>query len=180
MLLYSITCLFTPVQVQRDLGCKNAWTFDITAACSGFVVGLITATRFIKGLPLYFIPYLLWITIACRTDYSTYAAGGGYKNVLVIGADALSRYVDWTDRGTCIIFGDAAGALLVQVVNTFIRDLLAVLSCVFYEISMWVLEYNRIYTSKIEAKANSIEHRFFFGIVSLTLLGSSVCFLQNS
>ncbi|PKU71437.1 3-oxoacyl-[acyl-carrier-protein] synthase 3 A, chloroplastic [Dendrobium catenatum] len=69
-------------------GCRNAWAFDITAACSGFVVGLITATRFIKG--------------------------GGYKNILVIGADALSRYVDWKDRGTCILFGDAAGAVLVQ------------------------------------------------------------------
>lgn len=41
--------------------------------------------------------------------------GGGFKNVLVIGADALSRYVDWTDRGTCILFGDGAGAVLVQV-----------------------------------------------------------------
>lgn len=42
-------------------------------------------------------------------------AGGGFHNVLVIGADAISRYVDWTDRGTCILFGDAAGAVLVQV-----------------------------------------------------------------
>ena len=42
-------------------------------------------------------------------------AGGGYKNVLVVGADALSRYVDWTDRGTCILFGDASGALVLQV-----------------------------------------------------------------
>ena len=40
--------------------------------------------------------------------------GGGYQNILVIGADALSKYVDWTDRGTCILFGDAAGAVLVQ------------------------------------------------------------------
>lgn len=121
-------------------------------------MGLITATRFIKGLSLYFIPKL-WSTIACRTDYSAYVAGGGFKNILVIGADALSRYVDWTDRGTCILFGDAAGALLVQVVNTFIRDLIAILSCVFYEISMLVMEYNRIDTSKLEDKANSIEHR---------------------
>lgn len=75
-------------QIQNDLGCRNAWAFDITAACSGFLVGLITATRFIKG--------------------------GGYQNILVIGADALSRFVDWTDRGTCILFGDAAGAVLVQ------------------------------------------------------------------
>ncbi|XP_039115333.1 3-oxoacyl-[acyl-carrier-protein] synthase 3 B, chloroplastic-like [Dioscorea cayenensis subsp. rotundata] len=90
-----IMCTSTPddlfgggARVQRDLGCKNAWAFDVTAACSGFVIGLITATRFIKG--------------------------GGYRNILVIGADALSRYVDWTDRGTCILFGDAAGAVLVQ------------------------------------------------------------------
>eukprot|EP01018_Ginkgo_biloba_P036795 Gb_19155 [translate_table: standard] len=75
-------------QVQRELGCVNALAFDITAACSGFVLGLVTATRFIKG--------------------------GGFENILVIGADALSRYVDWTDRGTCILFGDAAGAVLLQ------------------------------------------------------------------
>jgi len=41
--------------------------------------------------------------------------GGGLQNVLVVGADALSKYVDWTDRGICILFGDAAGAVLVQV-----------------------------------------------------------------
>ncbi|GLJ12940.1 hypothetical protein SUGI_0201200 [Cryptomeria japonica] len=78
-------------QVQRDLGCTNALAFDITAACSGFVLGLVTATRFIKG--------------------------GGFDNILVIGADALSRYVDWTDRGTCILFGDAAGAVLLQAAD---------------------------------------------------------------
>lgn len=56
-----------------EVGCTKAFGFDITAACSGFLVGLITATRFIKG--------------------------GGFQNVLVVGADALSKYVDWTDRG---------------------------------------------------------------------------------
>ncbi|ONK78992.1 uncharacterized protein A4U43_C01F1760 [Asparagus officinalis] len=75
-------------RIQKDLGCKNAWGFDITAACSGFIMGLITATRFIKG--------------------------GGYQNILVIGAEALSRFVDFTDRGSCILFGDAAGAVLLQ------------------------------------------------------------------
>jgi hypothetical protein len=45
--------------------------------------------------------------------------GGGIRNILVIGADALSQFVDWTDRGTCILFGDAAGAVLVQVFVTF-------------------------------------------------------------
>ncbi|XP_042512443.1 3-oxoacyl-[acyl-carrier-protein] synthase 3 A, chloroplastic-like [Macadamia integrifolia] len=76
-------------QIQKALGCKrNPLAYDITAACSGFVLGLVSAACHIRG--------------------------GGFKNVLVIGADALSRYVDWTDRGTCILFGDAAGAVLVQ------------------------------------------------------------------
>ncbi|XP_051151731.1 3-oxoacyl-[acyl-carrier-protein] synthase 3 A, chloroplastic [Andrographis paniculata] len=76
-------------QIQKALGCKNnPLAFDITAACSGFVLGLVSAACYIRG--------------------------GAFKNVLVIGADALSRYVDWTDRGSCILFGDAAGAVLVQ------------------------------------------------------------------
>ncbi|CAI9098495.1 OLC1v1035156C1 [Oldenlandia corymbosa var. corymbosa] len=76
-------------QIQKALGCKNnPLAYDITAACSGFVLGLVSAASYIRG--------------------------GGFNNVLVIGADTLSRYVDWTDRGTCILFGDAAGAVLVQ------------------------------------------------------------------
>ncbi|KAH7853472.1 hypothetical protein Vadar_002847 [Vaccinium darrowii] len=71
-------------QIQKALGCKrNPLAYDITAACSGFLLGLVSAACYIRG--------------------------GGFSNVLVIGADALSRYVDWTDRGTCILFGDAAG-----------------------------------------------------------------------
>ncbi|CAM8931080.1 unnamed protein product [Rhodiola kirilowii] len=80
-------------QIQKALGCKsNPLAYDITAACSGFVLGLVSAACHIRG--------------------------GGFKNVLVIGADALSRYVDWTDRGTCILFGDAAGAVLVQACDS--------------------------------------------------------------
>ncbi|KAL0316632.1 UNVERIFIED_CONTAM: 3-oxoacyl-[acyl-carrier-protein] synthase 3 A, chloroplastic, partial [Sesamum radiatum] len=76
-------------QIQKALGCKNnPLAYDITAACSGFILGLVSAACHIRG--------------------------GGFNNVLVIGADALSRYVDWTDRGSCILFGDAAGAVLVQ------------------------------------------------------------------
>lgn len=52
--------------------------------------------------------YIIWLT------HGT-VVGGGIRNVLVVGADALSKFVDWTDRGTCILFGDAAGAVLVQV-----------------------------------------------------------------
>ncbi|XP_047338857.1 3-oxoacyl-[acyl-carrier-protein] synthase 3 A, chloroplastic-like [Impatiens glandulifera] len=76
-------------QIQKALGCKkNPLAFDITAACSGFILGLVTAASYIRG--------------------------SGFKNVLVVGADSLSRFVDWNDRGTCILFGDAAGAVLVQ------------------------------------------------------------------
>ncbi|CAN1258802.1 Beta-ketoacyl-[acyl-carrier-protein] synthase III A, chloroplastic, partial [Linum perenne] len=81
-------------QIQKQLGCKgHPLAYDITAACSGFIMGLISASCHIRG--------------------------GGFKNVLVIGADALSRYVNWTDRGSCILFGDAAGAVLVQVIHEF-------------------------------------------------------------
>ncbi|KAK9132700.1 hypothetical protein Scep_012228 [Stephania cephalantha] len=76
-------------QIQRALGCtRNPLAYDITAACSGFILGLVSAACHIRG--------------------------GGFKNVLVIGADSLSRHVDWTDRSTCILFGDAAGAVVVQ------------------------------------------------------------------
>lgn len=75
--------------ISNKLGCKsNPLAFDMTAACSGFVLCLDLATRYVRG--------------------------GGFKNVLVIGADGLSRFVDWTDRGTCILFGDGAGAVLLQ------------------------------------------------------------------
>ncbi|GFZ16508.1 3-ketoacyl-acyl carrier protein synthase III [Actinidia rufa] len=79
-------------RIQKALGCKrNPLAFDITAACSGFLLGLVSAACYIRG--------------------------GGFNNVLVIGADALSRNVDWSDRGTCILFGDAAGAVVVQVTD---------------------------------------------------------------
>lgn len=74
-------------QVQALIGAKKALAFDLTAACSGFVVGLVAGAQFIRT--------------------------GVYRNVLVIGADALSRYVDWRDRGTCILFGDGCGAVVL-------------------------------------------------------------------
>ncbi|XP_052118261.1 beta-ketoacyl-[acyl-carrier-protein] synthase III B, chloroplastic [Arachis duranensis] len=91
-------------QIQKQLGCKaNPLAYDITAACSGFVLGLISAACHIRG--------------------------GGFCNVLVIGADALSRYVDWTDRGSCILFGDAAGAVLVQPHQLDIKFAAVVQAC---------------------------------------------------
>lgn len=76
------------LQIQAEIGATKAAAFDVTAACSGFVVGVVTATHLMRG--------------------------GNFRNVLVVGADALSRYVDWRDRGTCILFGDGCGALLLQ------------------------------------------------------------------
>lgn len=77
----------TACLVQAEIGAKNALSFDITAACSGFVYGLSVADKFIRS--------------------------GIYKNALVIGAEVLSKIVDWSDRTTCVLFGDgAAGAYL--------------------------------------------------------------------
>ncbi|MGK7958682.1 MAG: beta-ketoacyl-ACP synthase III [Crocosphaera sp.] len=75
-------------KVQQLLEANNAVAFDLTAACSGFVFGLITASQFIRT--------------------------GVYKNVLLVGADILSRWVDWSDRTTCVLFGDGAGAVVCQ------------------------------------------------------------------
>ncbi|XP_076941088.1 beta-ketoacyl-[acyl-carrier-protein] synthase III, chloroplastic-like [Bidens hawaiensis] len=80
-------------EVQKGLGCKrNPPAFDIRAACSGFLLGLVSASCHIRG--------------------------GGFKNVLVIGADCVTRYLDWKDRNTCVLFGDAAGAILLQACDS--------------------------------------------------------------
>ncbi|QSF47229.1 beta-ketoacyl-ACP synthase III [Paenibacillus tianjinensis] len=73
--------------LQDKLGAKGAAAFDLSAACSGFVYSLATATGFIKT--------------------------GMYNNALIIGADTLSRITDYTDRNTCVLFGDGAGAVII-------------------------------------------------------------------
>lgn len=75
-------------QVQAQIGATRAVAFDLTAACSGFVFGLVTAAQFIRT--------------------------GVYRNVLLLGADLMSRWVDWDDRRTCVLFGDGAGAVVLQ------------------------------------------------------------------
>lgn len=77
--------------VAAALGCKEAFAYDLTAACSGFLFGAVTAGQFLHN---------------SGTD-------GGVKNALVIGADALSQWVDWDDRNSCILFGDGAGAMVL-------------------------------------------------------------------
>lgn len=75
-------------EVQRELGAAHAVAFDIGAACSGFLFALGTA--------------------------QAYIASGKYKNALVIGAEVLSKMMDWNDRSTCVLFGDGAGAVVVR------------------------------------------------------------------
>jgi 3-oxoacyl-[acyl-carrier-protein] synthase-3 len=74
--------------IADEVGIKNAFCYDINAACSGFIYALTTAARFIEA--------------------------GAHKKVIVIGADKMSSIVDYTDRATCIIFGDGAGAVLLE------------------------------------------------------------------
>lgn len=75
-------------QVQAAIGATQAVAFDLTAACSGFLFALVTGAQFIRS--------------------------GAYRTVLVIGADVLSRWTDWSDRRTCVLFGDGAGAVVLQ------------------------------------------------------------------
>ena len=72
--------------VQAGIGAVNAFAFDINAACAGFVYALSIASRFV----------------------------GAYKNVMVIASECLSKLVDWTDRGTCVLFGDGAGGVILS------------------------------------------------------------------
>jgi 3-oxoacyl-[acyl-carrier-protein] synthase III len=91
-----IVCTVTPDHffpataclVQNRIGAKGAWGFDLTAACSGFVYGLTVGANLV--------------------------ASGNYRKVLVIGSDTMSRIIDYTDRTTCVLFGDGAGAVLLE------------------------------------------------------------------
>ncbi len=81
----------TACLVQNRLGAKGAWGFDLIAACSGFLYGLTTGAHLV--------------------------AAGTHEKVLVIGSDTMSRIIDYTDRNTCVLFGDAAGAMLIEPVD---------------------------------------------------------------
>lgn len=74
--------------IQEGLGAKNAWCYDLNAGCCGFITAMITGAQFIES--------------------------GRYKKILVIGGDKMSAITDYTDRSTCILFGDAAGAAVLE------------------------------------------------------------------
>ena len=78
----------TAVAVQNGLGIHHGAAFDLQAVCSGFVFALATADNFLRS--------------------------GAFKRALVIGAETFSRILDWNDRGTCVLFGDGAGAIVLE------------------------------------------------------------------
>ena len=78
----------TAVAVQHSLGINHGAAFDLQAVCSGFIYALATADSFLRS--------------------------GSHKRALVIGAETFSRILDWTDRGTCVLFGDGAGAIVLE------------------------------------------------------------------
>jgi len=78
----------TACLVQHAIGAQGAWGFDLIAACSGFLYGITTGAHLV--------------------------AAGTHKKVLVIGSDTMSRIIDYTDRATCVLFGDGAGAMLIE------------------------------------------------------------------
>jgi 3-oxoacyl-[acyl-carrier-protein] synthase-3 len=78
--------------IQEALGARNAAAFDVNAACAGFIAALAAGTQFINA--------------------------GAYERVLIVGSEVLSRIVDWSDRTTCVLFGDGAGAVLLEQSDT--------------------------------------------------------------
>ena len=94
-----IVCTVTPDHlfpstaclVQNGIGAKGAWGFDLIAACSGFLYGLTVGAHLV--------------------------AAGTHKKVLIVGSDTMSRIIDYTDRATCVLFGDGAGAMLIEAAD---------------------------------------------------------------
>jgi 3-oxoacyl-[acyl-carrier-protein] synthase-3 len=81
----------TASQIQAGLGIHHGAAFDVQAVCTGFIYALSTADKFLRS--------------------------GSHKRALVIGAETFSRIIDWTDRGTCVLFGDGAGALVLEAAD---------------------------------------------------------------
>jgi 3-oxoacyl-[acyl-carrier-protein] synthase-3 len=86
----------TACWLQQQLGADRAWAMDINAACSGFIYGIVTAEQFIRS--------------------------GHAKTILVVGAEVLSQFLNWQDRSSCILFGDGAGAAVLEQVPAQTRQ----------------------------------------------------------
>lgn len=124
----------TACLVQSELGALRAWGFDLVAACSGFVYGLTVGAHLISA--------------------------GTHKKVLVIGADTMSRILDYTDRSTCVLFGDGAGAFLLESSDTEGEGFLAHIN----EIDGSGGQYLRMPAggSRLPATADTVKERLHF------------------
>lgn len=119
--------------IQNEIGAHNAVAFDVSAACSGFIYGLSIADSFIKT--------------------------GKTKKALVIGAEVLSRIVDWSDRNTCILFGDGAGAVILEASDN-VNSILS--THIFSNGSCWNLLYQPGSGSRNPASDRSLDPGLFF------------------
>lgn len=121
----------TACWLQHKLGAKNAWAMDINAACSGFIYGLSTVEKFIFS--------------------------GQTKTALVVGGEKLSPYLNWNDRTSCILFGDASGAAVVEAVDPESeRRILS--SHLLSDGSLWELLHMPAGGTKVEMTADVIEN----------------------
>ena len=119
--------------LQDKLGAKKAAAFDINAACSGFLYGLYVADSFIRS--------------------------GMHKKILVVGTEVLSKITDWEDRATCVLFGDGAGAVIVEPT---IEDRGILSMSVNSDGSMWDLLHLPAGGSKIPASRESVDNKLHF------------------
>jgi 3-oxoacyl-[acyl-carrier-protein] synthase III len=127
--------------VQQQIGATNATCFDVSAACSGFIYALATAEKFIRS--------------------------GSVKKALVIGAEVLSRIVDWTDRNTCLLFGDGAGAVVLEAVEGE-NGILS--SHMHSDGNYWEILYQKGCGSRNPATQQNLDER----LVYLTMHGNEV------
>lgn len=119
--------------VQDKLGAKNAAAWDVSAACSGFVYALSSAAQYLQS--------------------------GSAKRALVIGAEILSRVIDWQDRNTCILFGDGAGAVVLEAQD---GDRGILTTHLHSDGSYWELLYQPGFGARYPASVSGIEERLPF------------------
>lgn len=123
----------TACLVQQQLGIKGCPAFDVSAACSGFVFALSTAARYIET--------------------------GAARRALVIGAEVLSRVVDWEDRNTCVLFGDGAGAVVLEAHD---GDAGVISSHMHSDGSYWDLLYQAGFSTRNQASEKGLQERSYF------------------
>lgn len=131
-------------QLQARINANNAVAFDITAACSGFIVAMVTASQFIQN--------------------------GIYSNVLVVGADILSQWTDWSDRKTCVLFGDGAGAVILQSSSVISNSILG------FKINTDGRKYDQlnIHYNMVNSWKNSIYDGLYGKFSTITMNGKEV------